>query len=183
MSALRPGDAVMMKACGGLVIERLPEEKCFSYRGQKIRQVGMIAGGTGVAPMVQILRAALKYPFNTGLKSLNLIYAAEEKEELTFLELLESLKRERGGAGGENSVKFDLHVVLNNPPPGWTGGVGFVESSTIRQNFLPPASDLLTVICGPPVMQRIVKQILQSLKYPDELVTTVDQAPPDTAKL
>lgn len=185
MSALRPGDAVMMKACGGLVIERMPEQKCFMYRGQKIRQIGMIAGGTGVAPMVQIIRAALKWPFNVGLQSLNLIYAAEEKEELTFLDLLESLKREKGkeASVGENMVKFDLHVVLNNPPPGWTGGVGFIESSTIRQNFLPPSPDLLTVICGPPVMQRVVKQILQALNYPDELVTTVDQAPLDPAKL
>eukprot|EP01127_Copromyxa_protea_P004298 TRINITY_DN14179_c0_g1_i1.p1 TRINITY_DN14179_c0_g1~~TRINITY_DN14179_c0_g1_i1.p1 ORF type:complete len:1161 (-),score=242.46 TRINITY_DN14179_c0_g1_i1:35-3517(-) len=173
MSAMQPGAAVMMKACGGLVIERIPEKKCFSYHGQTINKIGMIAGGTGVAPMVQILRAAMKYPYSDGLHSLNLIYAAEEQEELTFLELLESLKKD----SGNHACKFDLHVVLNNPPPGWTHGVGFIETSTIRQNFTPPAPDLLTVICGPPVMQRVVKQILSALNYPDHLVTTVDQVP------
>jgi flavocytochrome c len=174
MSAMQPGDAVMMKACGGLVIERVPEQKCFSYQGQLIRKIGMIAGGTGVAPMVQILRAAMKHPFSSGLESLNLIYAAEEQEELAFLDLLKSLQKD---SSGPKTVKFDLHVVLNNPPPGWTGGVGFVETSTIQQYFIPPASDVLTVICGPPVMQRVVKQVLSALKYPEGLVTTVDQVP------
>jgi len=171
MSALQPGDSVMMKACGGLVIDRIPEKSCFSYRGQLIYKVGMIAGGTGVAPMVQIMRAAMKEPFCRGLQELTLIYAAEEVEELTYLQLLESLKK-------ESQVKFNLHLVLNNPPPGWIGGVGFIDDSVIRQNFIPPSNDLLTVICGPPVMQRIIKGILQNQGYQEGLVTTVDQAPP-----
>jgi len=171
MTALRPGDAVQMKAMGGLVIERLPKQKCFSYRDQVVTKIGMIAGGTGVAPMVQILRAAMKKPYSDHLLCLSLIYAAETEEELTFMNLLESLKSEKG----DRKVKFDMHVVLNNPPPGWTGGVGFIEASTIRQNFISSSPDLLTVICGPPVMQSVVKRILGSLNYPESMITTVDQ--------
>jgi ferredoxin-NADP reductase len=57
---------------------------------------GMIAGGTGVAPMVQIMRAALKRPYSDHLDNLQLLYAAETQEELTFMSLLESLKKDQG---------------------------------------------------------------------------------------
>lgn len=56
----------------------------------------MIAGGTGVAPMVQIMRAALKKPYSDHLENLQLIYAAETFEELTFMDLLDSLKKDQG---------------------------------------------------------------------------------------
>lgn len=59
----------------------------------------MIAGGTGVAPMVQIMRAALKRPYSDHLENLQLIYAAETHEELTFMDLLDSLKKDQGRTG------------------------------------------------------------------------------------
>jgi hypothetical protein len=75
--------------------------------------------------MVQIIRAAMKYPYSENLTHLTLIYAAETFEELTFLDLLESLKlkrKENNNSNNDNSdekkVKFDMHIVLNNPPPG-----------------------------------------------------------------
>ncbi|KAK7202044.1 NADH-dependent fumarate reductase [Novymonas esmeraldas] len=177
ISALQPGDAVEMKACGGLIIDRHFAARHFLFRGHKIRKLALIGGGTGVAPMLQIVRAALKKPFVDSMESVQFIYAAEDESELTYRSLLQSYEREYG------SEKFRCHFVLNNPPAQWTEGVGFVDAALLRSAVQAPSNDLLVAICGPPIMQRAVKGILHSLGYNDNLVRTVDEVEPTAAKM
>ncbi|RNE96712.1 NADH-dependent fumarate reductase-like protein, partial [Trypanosoma conorhini] len=169
ISALQPGDAVEMKGCGGLVIERRFSEQHLYFGGHRLKKLCLIAGGTGVAPMLQIIRAALKKPFIDTIESVRLIYAAEDVSELTYRELLEKHQKSSNG-------KFRTTFVLNRPPPMWTDGVGFVDKSVLSSYVQQPAEDLLVVICGPPVMQRIVKGCLKGLGYNMALVRTVDEA-------
>lgn len=50
---IRPGSAVHVKAMGGLRLDFT--EKGIFWEGREIRQFGLLAGGTGVAPMLQII--------------------------------------------------------------------------------------------------------------------------------
>ncbi|CAC9543617.1 putative NADH-dependent fumarate reductase [Leishmania infantum JPCM5] len=177
ISALQPGDAVEMKACGGLIIERRFADRHFFFRGHKIRKLALIGGGTGVAPMLQIVRAAVKKPFVDSIESIQFIYAAEDVSELTYRTLLESYEKEYG------SEKFKCHFVLNNPPAQWTDGVGFVDTALLRSAVQAPSNDLLVAICGPPIMQRAVKGALKGLGYNMNLVRTVDETEPTSAKI
>src|SRR5207249_2832546 len=88
ISQLSPGHSVHMRACGGLAIERLLSEKCFAIETRRVRNIGMVAGGTGIAPMLQILRGAMKQPYKDGLASIKLIYAAETIDEMTYVDVL-----------------------------------------------------------------------------------------------
>lgn len=99
-----------MKACGGLVIQRRFSDRHFYYKSNKIRKLALIAGGTGVAPMLQIISASLKKPFVDTIESIRLIYAAEDAAELTYRSLLEKYQQEYG------ADKFKCHFVLNHPP-------------------------------------------------------------------
>ncbi|AAZ11208.1 NADH-dependent fumarate reductase [Trypanosoma brucei brucei TREU927] len=171
ISALEPGDAVEMKACGGLVIERRLSDKHFVFMGHIINKLCLIAGGTGVAPMLQIIKAAFMKPFIDTLESVHLIYAAEDVTELTYREVLEERRRESRG-------KFKKTFVLNRPPPLWTDGVGFIDRGILTNHVQPPSDNLLVAICGPPVMQRIVKATLKTLGYNMNLVRTVDETEP-----
>ncbi|KPI86887.1 putative NADH-dependent fumarate reductase [Leptomonas seymouri] len=177
ISALQPGDAVEMKACGGLVINRHFASRHLLFRGHKIRRLALIGGGTGVAPMLQIIHAALKKPFIDNIESIHFIYAAEDVSELTYRSLLEGYESTYG------SDKFKCHFVLNNPPAQWTDGVGFVDGALLRSAVQSPSNDLLVAICGPPIMQRIVKGNLASLGYNMNLVRTVDETDPPKAKM
>lgn len=47
---------------------------------------------------------------------------------------------------------FNVYYVLNNPPAGWTGGVGFVTADMIREHCPAPAKDVKILLCGPPPM-------------------------------
>ncbi|XUY36769.1 NADH-dependent fumarate reductase, putative [Leishmania panamensis] len=177
ISALQPGDAVEMKACGGLIIHRRFAARHLFFRSHKIRKLALIGGGTGVAPMLQIVRAAVKKPFVDSIESIQFIYAAEDVSELTYRTLLESYEKEYG------SGKFKCHFVLNNPPAQWTEGVGFVDTALLRSAVQAPSNDLLVAICGPPIMQRAVKSALKGLGYNMNLVRTVDEPEPLSAKI
>lgn len=167
ISSMRPGDSVEIKACGGLEIDLDPPKKQIRFGKTVIRKFGLIAGGSGVAPMLQIIRASLNRPFVDAIDSIRLIYAAEDFNELTYREVLTNFSK-------ENPEKFKIDFVLNRPPEGWTGGVGYVDSSTLK-SLPPPSSDLMLAICGPPVMQRTVKNCLIGMGYNPKLVRTVDE--------
>lgn len=99
----------------------------------------MIAGGTGITPMLQIIRAALKNPFDR--TKLSLIYANVAPQDILLRDELDAL-------AAKYPSRFKLLYVLNNPPEGWTGGVGFVSKEQI-QKHLPPADDNIKILlCG-----------------------------------
>jgi cytochrome-b5 reductase len=99
----------------------------------------MIAGGTGITPMLQIIRAALKNPSDQ--TKLSLIYANVNEEDIL-------LKQELDGLASTHPARFQVYYVLNNPPPQWTGGVGFVSRSQIEQHLPPTHEQIKILMCG-----------------------------------
>ena len=62
----------------------------FKYHPSLSRELGMIAGGTGITPMLQIIRAALKNPSDP--TKLSLIYANVTSEDILLKKELEELE-------------------------------------------------------------------------------------------
>jgi len=100
----------------------------------------MIAGGTGITPMVQIIRAALKNPFDRTV--IHLIYANVNEEDILLKDELETLLDVHG------ETRFKIYYVLNNPPAGWKGGVGFVSKEQIKEHMPPTDSNIKILMCG-----------------------------------
>jgi NAD(P)H-flavin reductase len=71
VSLLKIGDKIRVKG---------PKAQ-FNYSSKLSREIGMIAGGTGITPMLQIIRAALKNPEDP--TRLNLVYANVNHNRLT----------------------------------------------------------------------------------------------------
>ncbi|KAF9015340.1 hypothetical protein BDQ17DRAFT_1229400 [Cyathus striatus] len=130
----------------------------FAYTPDLTTHISMIAGGTGITPMVQIIRAALRNPLDK--TTLSLIYANVNEEDIL-------LKKELDQLFAAHPSRFSLFYVLNNPPSGWTGGVGFVTKDHIKE-YLPNPADANTklLMCGPPPMIAAMKKNLDELKYP-----------------
>jgi cytochrome-b5 reductase len=118
----------------------------------------MIAGGTGITPMVQIIRAALRNPSDK--TTLSLIYANVNWDDIL-------LKKELDDLVATHPARFRLFYVLNNPPSGWTGGVGFVTKDHIKEHLPNPTdTNSKLLMCGPPPMIAAMKKNLDELKYP-----------------
>ncbi|KAJ3007086.1 hypothetical protein NUW54_g3681 [Trametes sanguinea] len=114
-------------------------------------------GRTGITPMLQIIRAALKNPLDR--TKLSLIYANVNPEDIL-------LKKELDELAAKHSHRFRVYYVLNNPPPGWEGGAGFVTKEHIEQHMPRTDKDIKVLMCGPPPMITAMKKHLAELNYP-----------------
>lgn len=72
--------------------------------------------------MLQIIKAILRNPDDN--TQVDLIFANVNPEDILLKEDLDELSAA--------NTHFRVHYVLNNPPNGWTGGVGFVTADMIQ---------------------------------------------------
>lgn len=98
------------------------------YTPNMVRHFGMIAGGTGITPMLQIIKAINRGRANGDRTQVDLIFANVNPDDILLREDLDALT--------SNDPGFRVHYVLNNPPEGWTGGVGFVTADMIKVRSL-----------------------------------------------
>ncbi|KNC48316.1 NADH-cytochrome b5 reductase 1 [Thecamonas trahens ATCC 50062] len=144
---MAPGDEIAVKGPKGR----------FKYVRGMADALGMIAGGTGITPMLQIITAVLEDPEDT--TKLNLIFANVNYEDILLKDDLDSL-------AATYPDQFSVYYVLNNPPsPEWDGGVGYVSADMI-QAWLPPASPATRMLlCGPKPMVKAMKSIAADLGF------------------
>lgn len=94
------------------------------YAPGLVKRFGMIAGGTGITPMLQIIKAITRGRETGDNTEVDLIFANVNKEDILLKEDLDALAAQ--------DPKIRVHYVLNNPPEKWDGGVGFVTADMIK---------------------------------------------------
>lgn len=132
----------------------------FKYQPGQVRAFGMLAGGTGVTPMFQVTRAILENPNDK--TNIHLIYA-----NVTFEDIL--LKEELDELASKYPNRMSVYYVLNQPPEGWDGGVGFVSKEMIQARCPAPALDIQILRCGPPPMNKAMAAHLEALGYSSQM--------------
>ncbi|KAG0265851.1 NADH-cytochrome b5 reductase [Linnemannia exigua] len=142
----------------------------FNYSANMCREIGMIAGGTGLTPMLQIIRAIVKNPEDKTI--VNFLFANVTEEDIILKAELDLLSKKH--------PQFKVHYVLNTPPQGWTGGVGFVTADMIKEHMPKPAADIKVLLCGPPPMISAMSKITQDLGY--DKVNAVSKLPDQVFK-
>ncbi|KNH07494.1 reductase [Perkinsela sp. CCAP 1560/4] len=130
---LLPGDEVEF---------RLAPSK-LKYRPNKWKEVGMVCGGTGITPMLQILRYALDSE-NGDDTRFSMIYSNRSEEHIPFKSYLDDLavrfpKRFQ--------VKYGVDVA--NDVDNWDGFVGFTSHKNLNDFIPPPSKQNLVLVCGP----------------------------------
>ncbi|PIA17065.1 ferredoxin reductase-like protein [Coemansia reversa NRRL 1564] len=127
----------------------------FQYKPNMVRAIGMIAGGTGITPMFQIIQHVLANPEDK--THVSVIFANVNEDDILLKEQLEDY--------AANHDNFDIYYVLNSPPDGWDGGVGFVTKEMIKEHLPGPAPDIKVLLCGPPPMVKAMDANLLDLGY------------------
>ncbi|CAL5428481.1 unnamed protein product [Camellia sinensis] len=148
------------KACRFKVLEGIRKVGRFKYQPGQVRAFGMLAGGTGITPMFQVARAILENPNDK--TNINLIYA-----NVTYEDIL--LKEELANLACSFPNRFNVYYVLNQPPEGWDGGLGFVSKEIIQAHCPAPASDIQILRCGPPPMNKAMAAHLEALGYAPQM--------------
>lgn len=109
----------------------------------KVKKVGMIAGGTGITPMLQLIRHVFKDPEDD--LSLFLLFANQTESDILLRSELEDIFAKHGD-------RFKLWYTVDRPSDGWEYSTGFVNSDMIKDHLPSPSDDTLILMCGPPPM-------------------------------
>lgn len=127
----------------------------FKYERGLVDSLSMVAGGSGITPMYQIMQAIARDPADK--TKVMLIYA-----NVTYEDIL--LKKELDQLAAEND-NISVYYVLNVPPENWDGGVGFVTPDILQAKLIPPSPRTKVLLCGPPPMVSALKKALPPLGY------------------
>uniref|UniRef100_A0A1J3FVN5 NADH-cytochrome b5 reductase n=1 Tax=Noccaea caerulescens TaxID=107243 RepID=A0A1J3FVN5_NOCCA len=162
-ASLKPGDVMEVKG---------PIEK-FKYLPNMKKHIGMIAGGSGITPMLQVIDAILKNPEDN--TQITLLYANVSPDDILLKQKLDVLQA--------NHPNLKVFYTVDNPTKNWKGGVGYISKDMALKGLPLPADDTLILVCGPSGMmehisggkapdwsQGEVKGILKDLGYTEQMV-------------
>ncbi|XP_023547148.1 NADH-cytochrome b5 reductase-like protein [Cucurbita pepo subsp. pepo] len=162
-ASLKPGDVVEVKG---------PIEK-IRYSPNMKKHIGMIAGGTGITPMLQVIDAIVKNPDDN--TQVSLIYGNVSPDDILLKQKLDLL------ASSHPNLK--VFYTVDNPSKSWKGGKGYVSKDMAVKGLPAPGDDTLILVCGPPGMMKHISGekakdysqgelagILQELGYTKEMV-------------
>ncbi|XP_078174970.1 FAD/NAD(P)-binding oxidoreductase [Carex rostrata] len=162
-ASLRPGEVVEVKG---------PIEK-LRYKPNMKRQIGMVAGGTGITPMLQVIKTVLKNPDD--ITQLSLVYANVSPDDILLKAELDKL--------AASYPNFKVFYTVDKPADNWRGGVGYISKEMALKGLPSPSADSLILVCGPPGMMKHISGdkakdrsqgeltgILKELGYTEETV-------------
>jgi len=149
LESLQLGDTIDVRGPSGLLVYNgrgnfsIKEDKKSEPKMVLAKQVSMIAGGTGITPMLQLVRAVFRDPADT--TSLALLFANQTEDDIL-------LRRELEQVRDENPDRFKLWYTVDRAKDGWEYSTGFVNADMIEKALHPPGPDNLVLLCGPPPM-------------------------------
>lgn len=173
---LKVGSTVkIMEPMGQFTTEYKPEQK---------RHVIMFAGGSGITPMLSLIKSLLSQEKDS---IVSLIYCNRDIDSIIFKEELERW---------QTTYEGRLHVihVLDNAPMNWQGYSGLLNHDMLTRLFerIPEWGIEKTtyLMCGPEGMMKNVDSLLAARNIPKDKIFkesfvqgTIDKAPkePETA--
>ncbi|KAJ2217062.1 hypothetical protein EV179_000829 [Coemansia sp. RSA 487] len=137
--SMAPGDVLAMKG---------PIKK-FPYKTNALKEIGMIAGGSGITPMLQLINHVLEDPSDH--TKLTLVFANKSENDIILRSTLDELAKQH-----PNQLK--VHYVVDKASSrNWKGDVGYVTKELV-QKYMPSPSDkdVLVSVCGPMPMMKSV---------------------------
>ncbi|XP_018562593.1 NADH-cytochrome b5 reductase 3 isoform X2 [Anoplophora glabripennis] len=105
--------------------------------------VGLISGGVGITPILQLVRHIVKDP--TDKTKMALLFANQTEDDILVRKELEEVAE-------KYADQFKLWYTLDRPGPDWKYSSGFINEEMLKDHLFPPSKDTLILMCGPPPM-------------------------------
>ncbi|KUI53175.1 NADH-cytochrome b5 reductase 1 [Cytospora mali] len=127
------------------------------YKRGLCKKIGMLAGGTGITPMFQVIRAICEDDRDT--TEVSLIFANRTEADILLREQLESYVR-------RYPKNLKVHYLVDQAPENWAYGTGHVTKELMAEKFPGPNEEGCKImLCGPPGMTNAAKKALVELGY------------------
>lgn len=118
------------------------------YKPNQYASIGMVAGGTGITPMLQVVDEILANPADK--TKVSLIFGNQTESDILLKESID--KRAKA-----HPDQFSVHYVVDKASSwGWKGGVGYVTKQMIADKLPSPSDKSMVFVCGPPPMYKAI---------------------------
>ncbi|CAH2237210.1 NADH-cytochrome b5 reductase 3 isoform X2 [Pararge aegeria] len=143
---------------GAFLIKKLRKDPPVKITTKKLN---MIAGGTGITPMLQLVRHICTDPSDK--TELSLLFANQTEQDILVRPELEKYQR-------EHPEQFKLWYTIDRATEGWPYSTGFINDEMIKNHLFPPGDDVIVLMCGPPPMINFAcNPALDKLGYAENL--------------
>uniref|UniRef100_A0A286R227 Nitrate reductase [NADH] n=1 Tax=Ulva prolifera TaxID=3117 RepID=NIA_ULVPR len=143
LEALEVGDTVEVKGpIGHFHYDRPGHYKNHKLESE-VKRINMIAGGTGLTPMYQVMKAILSNP--SDLTEIRLLYANQTEADILLRPELEALAK-------SHPDRVKIHYTVDRPTPGWKYSSGFIDLDMCERALFRYEPGTISVLCGPPPM-------------------------------
>ena len=129
----------------------------YNYEKNCRKYLAMVAGGTGITPMYQILKKIASDPEDK--TKVSLIYGNVSEDDILLRDELNALAAKR-----PNQIKI-FYLLDKADRDDWEGGVGYVTEELMREQLPGPGEGVQLLICGPPRMAASVKKMAVALGF------------------
>ncbi|KAG9589910.1 cytochrome b5 reductase-like protein, partial [Aureobasidium melanogenum] len=119
-------------------------------------EIGMIAGGTGITPMYQIIRAICENPRDK--TKVTLLYGSVSEEDRLLNKELDEFQE-------KYPDNFRVIHVLSKPSENWKGAKGFINKDLVQKELPGPQKKNKILLCGPPPLVNSMKDALAELGF------------------
>lgn len=144
---------------GEIVGMRGPYGNCFPLDEWRGKNLVIIGGGIGLAPLRPVIDSVLDQRGEYG--HVEIVFGARSPEDILFKDDLSLW---------EKDTSIALYTTIDIPHEGWQGRVGFIPD-VVKDLSMRPNNNV-AVLCGPPIMIRLTVDALRSLGWPDERIYT-----------
>jgi ferredoxin-NADP reductase len=127
----------------------------FVWKPDQVEPVQLIAGGSGIVPLMAMLRtrqrAGVHPPFH-------LLYSVRNAEAIYYAE---ELRRFASGADGV-AVSY---AYTRTAPPNWPSPAGRVDAALLEATAFPSSENALVYVCGPTAFVEAIAALLTRTGY------------------
>jgi len=134
----------------------------FVWRGDDERPVLLVAGGSGVVPLMAMIRHRAANHLKTPTR---LLYSSRSHDDIIYTAELERL----ASAGDGLTV---AHTLTRMQPPGWSGYARRIDSAMLAEVAWPKAQNPIVYVCGPTPMVESVANLLVDMGFDPASVKT-----------
>ena len=120
------------------------------------RKIALIAGGTGITPMWQLIHNIMANPNEK--TQVTLVFANQTEGDILLKQELEELEN-------KYPRQFRAFYALDKPAPSWGGQAGHIDQKLLKTVLPEPKEENIKVfVCGPPGMYKAISGMKEGAK-------------------
>jgi NAD(P)H-flavin reductase len=131
---------------------RGPYGKPYPLKDYHDREVYIVGGGVGLAPLRSLL-FALFHEIDS-LKKIEVRFGARTPSDISYKEAIEDWKKQKN---------TNIVLTVDAGEPGWTSNVGLV--TTILKDGDVDVGNAVGIVCGPPIMMKFATKRLLDMGF------------------